>query len=160
MKRSRRAARVLLVVAVVAVGVGLTTAAQARKAANIKVCVLLPDTKSSVRWVQFDAPDFAKALKKAHVTYSITNALNDPQKMVSQADSCSVPRGEGGDRHRHRAGHIDRDREEVRQGRRGVDRLRPSGGRRDREGLCDVRRQGRRRRPGKGRHLRPEGGGK
>ena len=88
MKRSRRAARVLLVVAVVAVGVGLTTAAQARKAANIKVCVLLPDTKSSVRWVQFDAPDFAKALKAAHVTYSITNALNDPQKMVSQADSC------------------------------------------------------------------------
>jgi len=38
--------------------------------------------------VQFDAPDFAKALKAAHVTYSITNALNDPQKMVSQADSC------------------------------------------------------------------------
>jgi D-xylose transport system substrate-binding protein len=38
--------------------------------------------------VQFDAPDWAKALKKAKVTYSITNALNDPQKMVSQADSC------------------------------------------------------------------------
>jgi D-xylose transport system substrate-binding protein len=30
----------------------------------------------------------AKALRKAGVTYSITNALNDPQKMVSQADSC------------------------------------------------------------------------
>jgi D-xylose transport system substrate-binding protein len=27
-------------------------------------------------------------LKKAKVTYSITNALNDPQKMVAQADSC------------------------------------------------------------------------
>jgi D-xylose transport system substrate-binding protein len=38
--------------------------------------------------VQFDAPDFAKALKSAGVTYSITNALNDPQKMVSQADAC------------------------------------------------------------------------
>ena len=25
-----------------------------------QVCVLLPDTKSSVRWVQFDAPDFAE----------------------------------------------------------------------------------------------------
>jgi D-xylose transport system substrate-binding protein len=48
----------------------------------------LPDTKSSVRWVQFDAPDWAKALKAAGVTYSITNALNDPQKMASQADSC------------------------------------------------------------------------
>src|SRR5205085_12098951 len=28
------------------------------------------------------------ALKAAHVPYSLTNALNDPQKMVSQADSC------------------------------------------------------------------------
>src|SRR5919198_4053301 len=89
MKRlSGKAARVLLVVAVAGVAVAVTTGATARKAANIQVCVLLPDTKSSVRWVQFDAPDFAKALKKAHVTYSITNALNDPQKMVAQADSC------------------------------------------------------------------------
>jgi D-xylose transport system substrate-binding protein len=75
----------------VLVGVGATiavTGATAKSSANIKVCVLLPDTKSSVRWVQFDAPDWAKALKKAKVTYSITNALNDPQKMVSQADSC------------------------------------------------------------------------
>jgi D-xylose transport system substrate-binding protein len=73
------------------VGIGATiavTGATAKSSANIKVCVLLPDTKSSVRWVQFDAPYFAKALKKAKVTYSITNALNDPQKMVSQADSC------------------------------------------------------------------------
>jgi D-xylose transport system substrate-binding protein len=64
------------------------TGAIARSSAKIQVCVLLPDTKSSVRWVQFDAPLIAKALKKAKVTYSITNALNDPQKMVSQADSC------------------------------------------------------------------------
>ena len=48
----------------------------------------MPDTKSSVRWVQFDAPTLAKALTKAGVTYSITNALNDPQKMVAQADAC------------------------------------------------------------------------
>jgi D-xylose transport system substrate-binding protein len=77
----------VLVLAVVA-GAILAGSAGASKSANIQVCVLLPDTKSSVRWVQFDAPDFAKALKKAKVTYSITNALNDPQKMVSQADSC------------------------------------------------------------------------
>jgi D-xylose transport system substrate-binding protein len=88
MKRTRRTAKILLAVAVAGLAVGVTTAAQAKKAANIQVCVLLPDTKSSVRWVQFDAPDFAKALKAAHITYSITNALNDPQKMVSQADSC------------------------------------------------------------------------
>jgi D-xylose transport system substrate-binding protein len=38
--------------------------------------------------VQFDPKYIGQALKKAKVTYSITNALNDPQKMVSQADSC------------------------------------------------------------------------
>src|SRR5205807_2366948 len=76
---------VILVGAVVAV---VASGATARSSAKLQVCVLLPDTKSSVRWVQFDAPDWAKALKKAHLTYSITNALNDPQKMVSQADSC------------------------------------------------------------------------
>src|SRR5919197_955469 len=77
---------VVLLAAVV--GAVLAAGATAKQAKKIQVCVLLPDTKSSVRWVQFDAPYFAKALKKAKVTYSITNALNDPQKMVSQADSC------------------------------------------------------------------------
>jgi D-xylose transport system substrate-binding protein len=81
----RSAAIVVLVGVVVAV---VASGATARSSANIQVCVLLPDTKSSVRWQQFDQPAFAKALKKAGVTYSITNALNDPQKMVSQADSC------------------------------------------------------------------------
>jgi D-xylose transport system substrate-binding protein len=81
----RSAAIVVLVGVVVAI---VASGATARNSANIQVCVLLPDTKSSVRWQQFDAPAFAKALKKAGVTYSITNALNDPQKMVSQADSC------------------------------------------------------------------------
>jgi D-xylose transport system substrate-binding protein len=83
-----KGARILLAVAVAGAAVAVTTGATAKKTANIQVCVLLPDTKSSVRWQQFDAPYFAKALKKAGVTYSITNALNDPQKMVSQADSC------------------------------------------------------------------------
>ena len=90
MKRfSRRwaSAGVVLILAGVVVAIA-ATGATARSSANIQVCVLLPDTKSSVRWVQFDAPLIAKALKKAGVTYSITNALNDPQKMVSQADSC------------------------------------------------------------------------
>lgn len=82
----RRSAGVVILVGVVVAIVA--SGATARSSANIQVCVLLPDTKSSVRWQQFDAPAFAKALKKAGVTYSITNALNDPQKMVSQADSC------------------------------------------------------------------------
>jgi D-xylose transport system substrate-binding protein len=38
--------------------------------------------------VQFDAPDFAKALKAAGVTYSINNALNDPTKQKAQAQAC------------------------------------------------------------------------
>ena len=89
MKRvTGKGAKILLALAVAGAAVAVTTGATAKKAANIQVCVLLPDTKSSVRWVQFDAPLIAKALKKAGVTYSITNALNDPQKMVSQADSC------------------------------------------------------------------------
>jgi len=41
-----------------------------------------------VRWVQFDAPDFAKALKAAGVTYKITNALNEPQRQKAQAQAC------------------------------------------------------------------------
>src|SRR5947199_10720640 len=66
----------------------LVSAATAKPTKSIQVCVLLPDTKSSVRWVQFDAPDFATALTAAHVTYSITNALNDAKNIVSQADPC------------------------------------------------------------------------
>ncbi len=74
--------------AIVLAAVIMTAVATAAKQASVQVCVLLPDTKSSVRWVQFDAPDFAKALKAAHVTYSITNALNDPQKQKAQAQAC------------------------------------------------------------------------
>ena len=91
MKKVFRRSTVLLLVGAAAVSAIAVTAASggtSKKQANIQVCVLLPDTKSSVRWVQFDAPTIAKALKAAGVTYKITNALNDPQKMVSQADSC------------------------------------------------------------------------
>jgi D-xylose transport system substrate-binding protein len=82
---------VLLLIAAVGVSAVIATSALASTKthkASIQVCVLLPDTKSSVRWVQFDAPDFAKALKAAGVTYSITNALNDPQKQKAQAQAC------------------------------------------------------------------------
>jgi len=66
----------------------MSAVATAAKTASVQVCVLLPDTKSSVRWVQFDAPDFAKAFKAAGVSASITNALNDPQKQKAQAEAC------------------------------------------------------------------------
>jgi D-xylose transport system substrate-binding protein len=85
-KVSRKAIALLGVVAAVAAVVA--TGASASRKASAQVCVLLPDTKSSVRWVQFDAPDFAKALKAAGVTYQIHNALNDPEKQKAQAQQC------------------------------------------------------------------------
>ena len=85
--RRSAVAGLALAVGVAAVAV-LATGATAKPTASVQVCVLLPDTKSSVRWVQFDAPDFAKAFKAAGVSALITNALNDPQKMSAQADAC------------------------------------------------------------------------
>jgi len=55
---------------------------------KIQVCVLLPDTTSSVRYELFDRPYLASAFKAANITYSISNALGDPQKQRSQGDQC------------------------------------------------------------------------
>src|SRR5262245_54061131 len=66
----------------------MSAVATASRKASVQVCVLLPDTKSSVRWVQFDPKYIGAALKKAGVTYSMNNALNEPTKMVAQADAC------------------------------------------------------------------------
>jgi D-xylose transport system substrate-binding protein len=88
-KVSSRSIILLLIVASVAALAATGAGANSgKKVASAQVCVLLPDTKSSVRWVQFDAPDFAKALKAAGVTYSINNALNDPAKQKAQAQAC------------------------------------------------------------------------
>src|SRR5215475_11928815 len=86
-----RTTTVLLILAVAGAATLVVTSATAstKKAkANIDVCVLLPDTKSSVRWVQFDAPAFKAAFAKAGVKASITNALNDPLKQKAQATAC------------------------------------------------------------------------
>jgi len=84
---------VLLLVAVAVAGtatfvVASATASTKKTAASVQVCVLLPDTKSSVRWVQFDAPLLAAAFKKAGVSASVSNALNEPQKQKAQAQAC------------------------------------------------------------------------
>jgi D-xylose transport system substrate-binding protein len=81
----------LVALATVSLAVFVVASATARtkkKTASVQVCVLLPDTKSSVRWVQFDAPDMKAAFKKAGVTASINNALNDPLKQKAQAQAC------------------------------------------------------------------------
>ncbi len=48
----------------------------------------MPDTKTSVRWEQFDRPYLEKAFKAAHVSARVVNAQGDPQKQKSQADQC------------------------------------------------------------------------
>src|SRR5262245_5747370 len=70
-------------------------ASTGKKSANVQVCVLLPDTKSSVRWTQFDPKYIGAALKNANVTYSMNNALNDPLKQKSQAQACLAAGAKG-----------------------------------------------------------------
>ena len=82
LRKSAVVAAAALVAGVVATG------ATANKSQAGSVCVLLPDTKSSVRWEQFDRPAFANAFKKAGVKATIVNALNDPQKQLAQAEQC------------------------------------------------------------------------
>jgi len=90
-KKVFRTSTVLLLAGVVGVSAIVAAAAMAKStkhAANVDVCVLLPDTKSSVRWVQFDAPAMKAAFAKAGVKASINNALNDPLKQKAQATAC------------------------------------------------------------------------
>jgi D-xylose transport system substrate-binding protein len=79
---------VLGVVVFAVMAVAGATASSSKKTAGTDVCVLLPDTKSSVRWVQFDAPAMKAAFAKAGVSASINNALNDPLKQKAQAQAC------------------------------------------------------------------------
>jgi D-xylose transport system substrate-binding protein len=72
----------------VSVAVSAAVAKPTKKAASADVCVLLPDSKSSVRWETQDRPAFVAAFKKAGVSYVMTNANNDAQKQKSQADQC------------------------------------------------------------------------
>jgi D-xylose transport system substrate-binding protein len=67
---------------------GSATAKVARHSAGSEVCVLLPDTKTSVRWELFDRPYLAKAFKAAGVSATINNAQGDAQKQRQQADGC------------------------------------------------------------------------
>ena len=51
-----------------------------------KIGVILPDTKSSVRWESADRPALEKAFKDAGVEYDIQNAEGDADKMATIAD--------------------------------------------------------------------------
>jgi D-xylose transport system substrate-binding protein len=76
------------VVAALAALVVTVTGAAKQAAGGIKVCALLPDTKTSVRWEQFDRPALQKAFSNAHVPARVVNAQGDPQKQKTQADQC------------------------------------------------------------------------
>ena len=91
MKNVRWATAALAVI----VAAGLLVAAAAarssgpsKQAASIKVCALLPDTKSSTRYTLFDAPYLKAAFRKANVAAQVLNAHADPQKQRSQAEQC------------------------------------------------------------------------
>jgi D-xylose transport system substrate-binding protein len=87
---SRKVIAVGLVAAVaaLAVAVAVATAGTARSHAGILACGLMPDTKTSVRWEQFDKPYLQKAFAAAKVAARVVNAQGDPQKQKTQADQC------------------------------------------------------------------------
>ena len=97
MKRfSKKGLILVLGVGVAALAVSAAAVASTKKkSASIQVCVLLPDTKSSVRWTQFDPKYIGAALKKANVTYSMNNALNEPAKQTAQAQACLAAGAKG-----------------------------------------------------------------
>jgi D-xylose transport system substrate-binding protein len=76
------------VAAIAAITVAGATASSSKKAAGGEVCVLMPDTATSIRWVHYDAPALKTEFAKAHVTAQFFNADNDPQKQTAQANQC------------------------------------------------------------------------
>ena len=54
--------------------------------------MILPDTKSSVRWETADRPFLAEAFKAAGVDYDIQNAEGDKAKMATIADQMITER--------------------------------------------------------------------
>jgi D-xylose transport system substrate-binding protein len=87
---ARKGVFLALAVGIVALTVSAAAVASTKKksAGNVQVCVLLPDTQSSVRWQQFDKPLLTKAFNKAGVSALITNALGSATTQKSQAQTC------------------------------------------------------------------------
>jgi D-xylose transport system substrate-binding protein len=74
-------------IAALAVSAAAVASTKTRKT-SYQVCVLLPDTQSSVRWQQFDKPLLTKAFQKAGVSALIQNALGSATTQQSQAQTC------------------------------------------------------------------------
>jgi D-xylose transport system substrate-binding protein len=84
----RKSAAVGAAVLVAGVAVTVATGATAKRSQTIQACGLMPDTKTSVRWEQFDKPYLQRAFKAAGISARVVNAQGDPQKQKTQADQC------------------------------------------------------------------------
>jgi D-xylose transport system substrate-binding protein len=69
-----------------AAAAGGSSTSAAGGAVSGKIGVILPDTKSSVRWETADRPYLEQAFKAAGVQYDIQNAEGDKTKMATIAD--------------------------------------------------------------------------
>jgi D-xylose transport system substrate-binding protein len=85
--RTWAAVGVTVAAAAVAVAV-MASGATARSSATVLVCGLMPDTKTSTRWVQKDQPALEKAFKAAGVAARVVNAQGSAQVQKTQADQC------------------------------------------------------------------------
>jgi D-xylose transport system substrate-binding protein len=85
-----RTATAILIVAVAASAIVAATSASTKKAnaTTADICVLLPDSKSSVRWETQDRPRLAAAFKSLGDTYSIVNAEGSASTQLNQAQQC------------------------------------------------------------------------
>jgi len=78
----------ILLLVVGGAALAVSASATASRKTTTQVCVLLPDTQSSVRWQQFDLPLLTAAFQKAGVTASIQNALGSAATQQTQAQNC------------------------------------------------------------------------
>ena len=88
MKRLTGKTVVILGVVAVLTALVVSGGAGARSAAGGDVCVLMPDTATSIRWVHYDVPALKSEFKKAGVTAQFYNADGDAQKQTQQSQQC------------------------------------------------------------------------
>ena len=87
-RKSLAIALAIALVGVIAAAASARGNSPTKTSKTAQVCVLLPDTKSSVRYELFDRPYLAKAFKAASISYVINNAQGDQQRQRSQGDQC------------------------------------------------------------------------
>ncbi len=150
---------VLLGATLLAVGASVTAASatSGKASANADACVLLPDSKSSVRWETQDRRFLAAAFKAGGISNTIVNAEGDAQKQRSQARSVPYQWREGDPARQPRLGFRSCHREGGDRRWRQGDRLRPAHAQRRRVVLRLVRQRPGRQARGPGHRQRPQG---